>query len=126
MNVVQPSSQDIHFISTPELDLANDKDLLRIAYSRVNKQSPDFFTLYEGIDQNVDIKMSTLAFRAAPEPVLALYDFIMTTFVSSPGQLSQPTSGAITVESPDQKIVAENDSDEKIRVLVKLEGVQGM
>lgn len=126
MNVVQPNSKDIHFISTPELDLTNDKDLLRIAYSRVQKQSPDFLTLYEGIDQNVDIKMSTLAFRAAPEPVLALYDFIMTTFVSNSGQLSQPTSGAIIVDSLDQKTVVENDPDEKIRVLVKLKGVQGM
>jgi len=126
MNVVQPSGKDIQFISTPELDLANDKDLLRIAYSRVQKQSPDFFTLFEGIDQNVDVKMSTLAFRAAPEPVLALYDFIMTTFVSNPGQSSQPPSGELTIGSSDQRIVAENDRDEKIRVLVKLKGVRGM
>ncbi|KIM48205.1 hypothetical protein M413DRAFT_439924 [Hebeloma cylindrosporum] len=124
MNVVQPNNTDIHFISTPALDLTDDKDLLRIAYSRVQKQSPEFFSLHEGIDQNVDIRMSTLAFRAAPEPVLALYDFIMTTFVSKPAQSSHPTSGAITVNSPGQGVVVGNDADEKIRVLVKLKGVQ--
>jgi vacuolar protein sorting-associated protein 13A/C len=124
MNVIQPSGADIVFISTPEFDSTNEKDLLRIAYSRVQKQSPDFLTLYEGINQNVDIKMSTLVFRAAPEPVLSLYDFIMTTFVSDPSQVSQPTGGAISIDLPNQK--TENDPEGKIRVLVKLEGIQGM
>jgi len=123
MNVIQPCGKDIVFISTPELDLTNNKDLLSIAYSRVQKQSPDFLTLYEGINQNVDIKMTTLIFRAAPEPVLALYDFIMTTFVSNPGQVSQPTAEAIPRDLRDEK--TRNDPDEKIRVLVKLEGIQG-
>lgn len=124
MNVVQPSEQDICFISTRELGPSDDQDLLSMVYTRIQKESPKFLTLYEGIDQNVDIKMSTLVFRAAPEPVLALYDFIMTTFV--------PNSDHPIPSNPDYppkdvgRLETSSDVDGKIRVLVKLEGVQGM
>ena len=122
MHVVQPSRQDIQFISTPS-NTTSDTDLLRIAYARVQKESPEFATLYEGVDQNVDIKISTLVFRAAPEPVLALYDFIMTTFVSRLDQVPQ-----FQPEEPFKEGfgVVQGDSDSKIRVLIKLEGVKGL
>lgn len=120
MHVVQPNGQDISFISTPEFSATSNKDLLRITYARVQKESPEFATLYERVDQNVDIKVSTLVFRAAPEPVLALYDFIMTTFVPRPDETPQlwPDPGS------NQSGVVQNDSDSKIRVLIKLEGVK--
>lgn len=122
MHVVQPSRQDIQFISTPS-NATSDTDLLRIAYARVQKESPEFAALYECVDQNVDIKISTLVFRAAPEPVLALYDFIMTTFASRPDQVPQ-----IQPEQPFKEGfgVVQGDSDSKIRVLIKLEGVKGL
>jgi vacuolar protein sorting-associated protein 13A/C len=123
MNVVQPSGQDIPFISTPEISATGNKDLLRIAYARVQKESPEFATIYESVDQNVDIKVSTLVFRAAPEPVLALYDFIMTTFVPRPDQVPQNLSEP----RPEQESgVVQGDSDSKIRVLIKLEGIKGL
>jgi vacuolar protein sorting-associated protein 13A/C len=123
MNVVQPSGQDIPFISIPELSATSNEDLLRIAYARVQKESPEFATIYEGVDQNVDIKVSTLVFRAAPEPVLALYDFIMTTFVPRPDQVPQNWSEP---RSEQESGVVQGDSDSKIRVLIKLEGIKGL
>ena len=123
MHVVQPSGQDISFISIPELSATSNKDLLRIAYARVQKESPEFATIYERVDQNVDIKVSTLVFRAAPEPVLALYDFIMTTFVPRPDQLPQNWSEP---RSEQESSVVQGDFDSKIRVLVKLEGIKGL
>ena len=125
MNVVQHSGKkDIQFVSTPEHGPSRDNDLLRIAYTRVQKESPDFLTVHEGIDQNVDVKMSTLIFRSAPEPVLALYDFIMTTFASNsnePMHLQTNRSGEAF-----QEVQAQNVADAgMIRVLVKLEGVRG-
>ena len=123
MNVVQPSGQDIPFISVPEFSAAGNKDLLRIAYARVQKESPEFATIYENVDQNVDIKVSTLVFRAAPEPVLALYDFIMTTFVPRPVQVPQNWSEP---HSEQELGVVQGDSDSKIRVLIKMEGIKGL
>jgi vacuolar protein sorting-associated protein 13A/C len=122
MNVVQSSGQDIPFISIPEFSTGN-KELLRIAYTRVQKESPEFATIYESVDQNVDISVSTLVFRAAPEPVLALYDFIMTTFVprsdQDPPNWSEP-------RSEQESGVVQGDIESKIRVLIKLEGIKGL
>ena len=126
MNVVQPIGKDIQFISTPAAGPSTERHLLQISYCRVEKESPDFLTIAEGIDQNVDIKISTLIFRVAPEPILALYDFVMATFVSNadrsnePGAAptSTPAEGDIPTRSP------ANQEEGKIRVLVKFEGVQ--
>lgn len=123
MNVVQPNGQDIPFISIPEFSATGNKDLLRIAYTRVQKESPEFATIYEGVDQNVDIKVSTLVFRAAPEPVLALYDFIMTTFVPRSDQVPQNWPEP---RSEQDSGFVQGDSDSKIRVLIKLEGIKGL
>ncbi|KAF8216245.1 hypothetical protein K438DRAFT_1748990 [Mycena galopus ATCC 62051] len=111
MSVVQPTANPIKFVSSPESDLLEDKDLLSLTYRRVQKESPEFLTIYEGIDQSVDIKLSTFIFRAAPEPVLSLYDFIMTTFVP------QPDPAAI--QSPDASPGVEPDLARKLRQVVK-------
>lgn len=113
-------------VSTPAgaAGAATPTDLLKVKYVRAQRQSPEFDTLYEGIDQTVDVKLSTLVFNVEPEPILAVYDFIMTTFVPS---FSQPPSPAvITVEANEPRMAAQTaDVDGKIKVLVKLQGVQG-
>lgn len=123
MNVVQPSGQEIQFISTPDLGSLSEKGLLQVSYMRVQKESPEFQTMAEGIDQNVDIKISTLVFRAAPEPVLTLYDFVMTTFVPTSEQAPPPST--LQVANVIDKPTAESsDVEGKIRVLMKFAGVQ--
>ncbi|KAJ7254114.1 hypothetical protein B0H12DRAFT_1202424 [Mycena haematopus] len=123
MSVVQPTADPIKFVSSPESDLSEDKDLLSLTYRRVQKESPEFLTVYEGIDQSVDIKISTFIFRAAPEPVLSLYDFIMTTFVPKPdpAAIDSPEASPAGIE-PDPATQAASGG--KIRVLVKLASVQ--
>lgn len=126
MDIVQKNSTDIQFVSTPVHDTSRESNLLQIVYTRVEKVSPDFLTVHEGIDQNVDIRMSTLIFRAAPEPVLSLYDFIMSTFVSTSDKVSNPQSTLFNPEEPHTVQTQTTGNEGKIRVLVKLEGVQGM
>ncbi|KAF4623901.1 hypothetical protein D9613_001806 [Agrocybe pediades] len=126
MNVVQPSGTDIQFISTPAPDVGSlsEKRLLQVSYMRVQRDSPDFQTIAEGIDQSVDIKISTLVFQAAPEPVLTLYDFIMTTFV--PASEQTPQSGDALQFTTASNIAAPEsaDTEGKIRVIMKLAGVR--
>lgn len=125
MDVIEPSGQYIQFITTPEIGPSIDKDLLRISYYRIQKESPDFMTVAEGINQSVDIKMSTLVFQAAPEPVLDIYNFIMTTFVPESEPTVQPSSELQTTSSTGGKDIGLTESDGKIRVLMKLEGIRG-
>ncbi|EIM83408.1 uncharacterized protein STEHIDRAFT_170692 [Stereum hirsutum FP-91666 SS1] len=124
MNLMEPGAEPLEVLSSVETD--ENKDLLTVKYHRVQKASPEFFTMHEGIDQNVDIKISTVVFRAAPEPVLTLYDFIMSTFVAAP-------SGAVITETEQQdtsKVVDSAAQQEanaqggKIRVLVELASVE--
>ncbi|TEB35046.1 hypothetical protein FA13DRAFT_1915662 [Coprinellus micaceus] len=97
-------------------------DLLRVKYVRAQRDSPEFESAYEGIDQTVDVKLSTLVFQMEPEPILAVYDFIMTTFVPSFSQ--PPTPQVETAERSLQATSVPEQNDMKIRVLVKLQGVQ--
>lgn len=123
MHVVQTGKDPIKFISSASADLS--EHLLAVKYNRVQPQSPQFTTVYEGINQSVDIMVTTVIVRAAPEPVIALYDFIMTTFVpqeGAPNAADSPNPGEDAGEVMD---VSDTSPTQKIRVLVKLAGVQG-
>ncbi|KAH6917385.1 vacuolar protein sorting-associated protein vps13 [Coprinopsis sp. MPI-PUGE-AT-0042] len=126
MNVIQPGGP-IKFISTPQ-EISGSPDLLQVKYTRAQRESPEFQTVFDGVDQNVDVKMSTLVFRAAPEPILDVYDFIMTTFVPSSQPASEKSNQLALPDTPadDSNAVAPATEalDSKIRVLVRLEGVK--
>jgi len=87
MNIYQPGLPTIEFMSSA--DTVAQDDLLIVRYKKCQPESPVFLTQFDGIDQSVDIKISTFIFRAAPEPVLAVYDFVMTTFVPAPAPNQQ-------------------------------------
>ncbi|KAF9652010.1 vacuolar protein sorting-associated protein 13 [Thelephora ganbajun] len=131
MNICQPGFQAIEFMSSA--DTAGQDDLLIVRYRRCQPESPVFFTQFDGIDQSVDIKVSTFIFRAAPEPVLAVYDFIMTTFVPgpTPNQRQQYVAPVADGEvlmgqgkDPAPVVVVEQQAIQKIKVLVNLASVQ--
>jgi vacuolar protein sorting-associated protein 13A/C len=97
----------------------SDLKLVRVRYMRVQKESPEFMTKYEGVDQSVDTELSTFKITVAPEPILSLYDFIMTTFV--PAQ-EQPPSQTEQDHEDDEE---QPKSSDKIRVRVKVTSAQG-
>jgi vacuolar protein sorting-associated protein 13A/C len=112
-------------MSSTGSDSPQDKNLLTVKYARAQKASPDFTTVYEGIDQSVDITISTVILRAAPEPVLTMYDFVMTTFVpkSEPPAINAvvdqvSSTNASALGSPN------SEASEQIRIGVKLATVQ--
>ena len=119
MNYLESGKAPTAFISSED---SKDKNLLKVKYVRAEQASPEFMTTFEGIDQSVDVAMSTLVLRAQPEPVIAIYDFLMTTFVPQKGP-APPTPAlekGLKVSPQQQQALIE-----KIRVRVKLESVQG-
>lgn len=104
---------------------AADHDLVRLKYAKVQKDSPEFQTVWEGVDQTIAVELSTFNFAVAPVPVLSLYDFIMTTFVPKGDDAPQPPTpapsrpGSKREEADDTSHEASASSD-KIRVRVKL------
>lgn len=110
----------------------NDKDLVRVKYTRVSPESPEFMTKYEGIDQTVNVELSTINLMVTRVSILALYDWIMTTFVPSDDPAETPSNARkengdhIEPDAESKKAVAQlspSDRKEKIRVRVKLTSI---
>jgi vacuolar protein sorting-associated protein 13A/C len=129
LDLVRTGKEPIKFVSSAESDTPGHRGLLKVTYKRVQKESPEFYTVYEGIDQSVDIRISTFIFRAAPEPVLTLYDFIMTTFVpepSDPPPSTAPSQSQVDRNQEQAQPSQASQTFDKIRVLVKLATVQSL
>ncbi|KAG8963047.1 hypothetical protein FRC03_003482 [Tulasnella sp. 419] len=102
------------------------RELVHIKYSRVQANSPEYMTVHEGVDQSVDVALSTIILSVAPEPIIALYDFIMSTFVDRPNGSSPATPALESSESeavPAQPTAPPPDSG-KIKVRVNMTSIQ--
>lgn len=118
MNIVQPDGDPIRLISSVDTN-DDDKDLLSVSYLHVQRNSPEFSTVYDSIEQNVDVRLSTFIFNAAPEPVISLYDFLITTFV--------PQENSVTVDDLEPAGVTRNQPQpaSTTRIAMKLDSIQG-
>lgn len=122
-------------LSSAKDDAAHtDFKLLKVRYKRVQKVSPEFMTVHEGVDQAIDVDFSTFDITVAPEPILALYDFVMTTFVpkdevqaeqAQRKQIDQGKTEHNLEQVEKQDDVEAPKSTDKIRVRVKLTSVEG-
>ena len=115
-------------LSSAETADGSDVKLVQVRYLRVQKESPEYMTKHEGVDQSVDTELSTFKITLAPEPILALYDFIMTTFVSDHGQAVDQAAthnGDAVGIAQDNEPVSETQSSDKLRVRVKLTSAHG-
>lgn len=105
------------------------QDLVRVNYSRVQTNSPEYMTVYEGIDQSVNVALSTFIVHAAPEPIIDLYDFIMSTFVAghaTPEDISpSPPSSDPATSPPQGPQPPANANAAKMRVRVNLTKFEG-
>ena len=57
------------------------KNLVHVEYTRCDETSPEYMTKYKGIDQTVQVTLSTLNFVVTRSSVLTLHHFVMHTFV---------------------------------------------
>ncbi|GJJ09687.1 hypothetical protein Clacol_003911 [Clathrus columnatus] len=126
MTLSQAGQKTVPLLASREDISVPEGDLLTISYIRIQDRHPDFTSKHDGFDQDIKILISTIIFYACPEPVIALYDFIMTTFVPE-RSLSPPQSQ--TISSPND-ITGNYASPRplprpsKIRVDVNLASVQ--
>ncbi|KAF8516153.1 hypothetical protein BU17DRAFT_51124 [Hysterangium stoloniferum] len=128
MTLTQANGQNVPLLSTTDHNSVPEGDLLTLAYTRSQPEHADFMSKHEGFDQDIKISLSTFIFHAAPEPVISLYDFIMTTFV--PEKSVNPPQAPSTVQKEKPEIGTHEDSGQalarssKIRVVVELASVQ--
>lgn len=122
MDVLRPGLPSLPFMSCPEIVGSRDEYLLTVHYTRVQKNSPQFASVYGSVDQSVDVKMSTFIFQAAPEPILALYDFIMTTFVPDRSQANAIDEPGSPANQPASQ--APTSEPQCIKVAVNLQSIK--
>jgi len=113
---------------------AEDEDrdaLVQVRYLKVQPKSPEFVSKYDGINQTIEIELSTLIFSASPRPVIALYDFIMAMFVSdrnaspsvTPALMSEESAGGIG-DTTNMQVPETTATPGKIRLILGLTGVK--
>ncbi|OSX67568.1 hypothetical protein POSPLADRAFT_1064162 [Postia placenta MAD-698-R-SB12] len=125
MDVFQASQDPIRCVSSAAPN--SDGDLLSLRYVRVRPESPEYIAVYQSIEQNVDIAITTFVFRAAPEPVLSLYEFIMTTFVpEKTNKIARPSPNADSdgPQPSDSDPPATDVSPGKIKVALRLASIE--
>jgi vacuolar protein sorting-associated protein 13A/C len=126
MQVAEPGYEPLQLFSSANGSVER-RDLLRVDYTRVQSSSPEYLSKYEGYDQIISVDVSTVIFRVAPEPLVTLYNFIMTTFVPSsptPGEIPSSAQTSSTVPQPTPESLPEQPT-RKLRLLVKLASVEG-
>ncbi len=114
-------------IITSEVDQTNStKHLLHVKYEKVNKESPDFMTVYEGIETHVDVSLATINLVITRRTLLTLQDFIMTTFQSPPQSAKAiRDKDQEDKEGPQTEEVTKYDppSDNKMRIKIHLKSI---
>ena len=120
-----PSSEFKKIISNDDSDSEKDMELFNVKFVKVNKDSPEFMTVYEGIATNLDVSISTLDLIITRKTLLTLLDFVLDTFTSSDEPkpqkpIEQEPSGGKSDESLASR---PSDQPEKIRIKVDLHGI---
>lgn len=126
-----PSTNFKRIVTSDALqEQSNDNPLFFVKYVKVKRESPEFMTVYEAIETNVDVSISTINVVITRKTVLTLLDFIITTF-TNPGNNQARTSTQViegATEDSGEKVLgpaASNDPPEadKIRVKINLDSI---
>ena len=122
-----PSPEFKKIISSQGFDATEDKDLFNVKFVKVNKDSPEFESTYEGIATNLDVAISTLNVVVTRKTLLTLLDFVLITFASSeespPSDKALESSDKSGQRKTEKKQAASSDGSDKIRIKVDLESV---
>jgi vacuolar protein sorting-associated protein 13A/C len=94
--------------------------LVQVRYLRVQQESPTFYSVHEGFDTSIETDLSTFNITLAPEPILSLYDFIMTTFRSGGEEPDEPDAKSVQSEHSEHG----DATDTKMRIKIRLTSAQ--
>ncbi|KAI0596932.1 vacuolar protein sorting-associated protein 13 [Biscogniauxia sp. FL1348] len=112
--VDNPSAEFKSIVSSGDVeDHQQQRDLVRIKFTRVKQDSPEFMPVYEGIETNVNVAVSTINLVVTRKTLLTLLDFILVTFTNNDNSKSKPRQAI-----PD---LDEDDEDEAVAIVEPVE-----
>lgn len=119
-----PTPEFKNILSSKGFDSKQDRDLFNMKFMRINKDSPEFITKYNGVDMNLDVSISTINLIVTRRTLLTLLDFIMITFTNQGQQIPVEEVGkneSAIVQSKSQE--QEPAPERKINIQSRLEGI---
>jgi len=87
-------------------DRQQQRDLVHVKFVRVNKESPEFMSKYEGVEMNVDVAVSTINVVVTRKTLLTLLDFILVTFTNN------------EADTPQQKAITDNGEETNVELVL--------
>lgn len=128
--VGQPPAEFKSIISSGDIeDKKAHRALVKVNVVRVKKESPEFMSVYEGVETNVNVAITTINLIVTRRTLLTLLDFILVTF-TNPGGNNQKQQMAITDDGSEVDVAIEPPPDAPqtpggaIRVKVDLKSIQ--
>jgi vacuolar protein sorting-associated protein 13A/C len=111
-----------NIISSEDVSSDEQKDLFTLKFVKVNKDSPEFQTKYEGIATNLDVEISTINVIVTRRTLLTLLDFVLITFTNPDQPQDQQTQ--ITEKSDEQEPSPQTPAEsDKIRIRAELKRI---
>ena len=124
-----PSPEFKKIISSQGFEAEEDKDLFNVKFIKVNNESPEFTSTYEGIATHLDVSVSTLNVVVTRRTLLTLLDFVLVTFTdpgasNSPQEAIEDTKGAEAKHEKSMEAAKDQPVEaDKIRIKVDLKSI---
>ncbi|KAI1324409.1 vacuolar protein sorting-associated protein 13 [Xylariaceae sp. FL0255] len=82
--VDNPSADFKSIVSSGDVeDREQRRDLVHVKFTKVKPESPEFMPIYDGIETNINIAVSTINLIVTRKTLLTLLDFILITFANN-------------------------------------------
>lgn len=107
------------------------RSLVHVKFMKVNRQSPEFMPVYEGVETNITAAVSTINLIVTRKTLLTLLDFILITFTGGNNgqEQTQEALPEIEVEEDESEddaldVARQNANAGSIRVKVDLKSIR--
>lgn len=118
----EPLPEFKQIISSKGFKAEEGKDLFNVKFVKVNPDSPEFQSTYEGIATNLDVAVSTINLIVTRKTLLTLLDFVLLTF-TSPDQPPKEEKAIEAKESGSAPAPKKVEQSDKIRIKAQLSSI---
>jgi len=124
----EPLPEFKQIISSKGFAAEENKDLFTVKFIKVNPESPEFMSTYEGIATNLDVNVSTINIVVTRKTLLTLLDFVLTTFTSPGDQAASSTDESRALQDANGEGSApaassQNTQADKTRIKAQLKSI---
>jgi vacuolar protein sorting-associated protein 13A/C len=112
-----------NIISSEDVSEDEQKDLFFLKFVKINKDSPEFQTKYEGIAMNLDVAVSTINLIVTRRTLLTLLDFVLITFTNPGPPESQQAQIAGKPDEQQEVVKPPQAEPDKIRIRAELKRI---